>query len=499
MGFDVLQNPWIPAETLNGERKTCGITELLLEAHELKAVTGQNPLETYAVQRLLIAFLMDAYALENVSARRRLLKQGRFTADVIEKYVLACRQEGVSFDLFDEKRPFMQAPYDKALDADKEKTVALLFHALPRGNTPLHFEHFNEETFSVTPPEAFAGLLATQAYAVAMAQGYPSCVNNTPPYYLLVSGKNLFETLVLNIISKAECGNIPWDAMPAAWRDTETVTPKKEYAGMSMMAGLTWQPRRVTLIPEEDGSVRRIYLQQGRSFKGNALWKDPHVPYIKSAKGEIYSLKPKMGRMPWRDVGALAVTAEDGESLSATVVRNYPRVAQEEGQISVALFGLATTQAKYDGWISDGLNVPANVLGDWEKADRLRMDVALVEDTAKCVYTAARSLINAAEKTKDDKKKPAAGAEEAEGRYLETMHRYLFGPYMQALSEADCAQAGWEKAAAEPMRLYSKKAAADIVNGLAVQQGTSAATLQAQICALSIFRKELYGLYAELE
>ena len=114
-GFDVLTEPWIPVIALDGSQRELGIIDALADAHKLFEVICESPLETYAVQRFLITFLMDAYRLSHAGDRRRLFESKCFDKNVIKKYVALCRSEGVTFDLFDKEKPFYQAVFDESM------------------------------------------------------------------------------------------------------------------------------------------------------------------------------------------------------------------------------------------------------------------------------------------------------------------------------------------------------------------------------------------------
>ncbi|MEG0767076.1 MAG: type I-E CRISPR-associated protein Cse1/CasA, partial [Clostridia bacterium] len=89
--FDVLTQPWIPVERITGEMTEVGLRDALVHAHDYRQVILDSPLEEYAVQRLMIAFLMDALQLEGVSNRRALFNAGHFEADSIDQYVATCK------------------------------------------------------------------------------------------------------------------------------------------------------------------------------------------------------------------------------------------------------------------------------------------------------------------------------------------------------------------------------------------------------------------------
>ena len=125
VSFNVLDAPWIPVVASDGSRELLGIRETLRRAPELKEVSTVSPLEEFSIYRFLSVFLMDALRPKRVSAISTLLKQGMFDMDKIEEYISLCESEGVSFDLFDEKRPFMQSAYVKEWDKEP-KSISVI-------------------------------------------------------------------------------------------------------------------------------------------------------------------------------------------------------------------------------------------------------------------------------------------------------------------------------------------------------------------------------------
>lgn len=94
------------------------------------------------------------------------------------------------------------------------------------------------------------------------------------------------------MLSKSEAGNIPYGICEVPWRNGKQTIPKQAVPAVSLLEGLTLQPRRITLIQDADGLIRRIYFQQGRDFKGNELWQDPHVPRFLKKDMTYGTVKP---------------------------------------------------------------------------------------------------------------------------------------------------------------------------------------------------------------
>jgi len=485
--FDVLQEPWIPVVTSGGEGQTLGLLPALEQAHALRGVACESPLETYAVQRLLIAFLMDAYSPASVGDRVSIFRGGRFDPGILNRYVALCRSEGASFDLFDEKRPFMQAAFDPELDAGKEKPAANLFHALPTGNNHVHFDHRLSTERRFTAAECLRGILASNLFAVAMSGGYPSSVNDTPCYYVLLEGGNLFETLTLSMLARSECAGMEWDRPKIAWRDSTPLIPKSEFADVSVLAGLTWQPRRISLLPDAGGTIQTIRLQPGRNFHQNGRWRDPHVSFAINKDGQPYSLKPRLERAPWLDVGVFALSQEDKASIPAAIIRQSGVLLDDDTPRTLRLFGLTTAKAAYEDWVDDRLNVPGGILMSWEKADRLRSDVDYVESAASLIRRALTEINNAHAHTKDGKKKPSSIAAAAVTEFFHSMHEFLFAQYMDALSATDPARQRWELPILELATETAVGRARAIVAEYAARFGRDARELQIQTQAIGRF------------
>ena len=91
--------------------KELSLLETLERAHLLSEIQDPSPMVEYSVYRFLIVFLMDMLRPEDEEVLEELLDEGQFDRDTIQRYVRQCEQEGVSFDLFNSERPFLQTQY----------------------------------------------------------------------------------------------------------------------------------------------------------------------------------------------------------------------------------------------------------------------------------------------------------------------------------------------------------------------------------------------------
>ena len=356
LGFDILQEPWIPVVTLKGEIVWMGIVEILTQYPQCKAIQDPSPLVEYGIYRFLIVFLMDALRPESIEDLEELLDTGQFEEGAIRNYIERCRSEGVSFDLFDPNRPFMQTTVDKRWDR-QIKPVTTLDYSVPNGNNHIHFNHRRKgEVYS--PGKAMRMLLAAQIFCTAGVQSYPSNVNGAPPWFFLIQGNNLFETLVQNMICQDQI-NVPFDAPPVFWRNTEIVESKKQVAQTSWLYGMLFPARRIHLLPQEDGTVAELYFSQGMNYIDPANWRDPHVAYWVS-KEKRSNWKPKAEIAVWQNL----INIIDTERRCAPqVLSNYRQLGR--GDVAVLwLYGVATHQASYLQTMKCTLRLPLGIVGN---------------------------------------------------------------------------------------------------------------------------------------
>jgi len=427
MSYSVLYDPIVEAEYLDGHREEVGFYQIITKAHQIRDVYAVSPLAKYALVRLFIAFLMDMVRLDNVYDRKALLKAGSFDAGMLDNYICECEKDGPRFDLFDKVHPFMQSVYDAQFDTSPPKPAAILFFELPSGNNHVHFDHRLETQHSISVLEAFQGLCSTYAFCTAGVQGYPSSVNNTPPLFMVVEGETLFHTLVLNMLSALEYGNIPLGCV--TWREDKPVIPKEVYVNVGMLEALAWLPRRATLVLDENGQVSSVRFQQGRNFLGNDLWHDPHVPSRRN-KERFFTIKPQLGREVWRDLGALTMAQEGVYSPPLTVMQARSVWAKAPALLRVWYVGLITNKAAILGWTEGRLAVPTLLLENDELAYQFQHDMVMIEHQQNDIHYIISKHLG------------GEVAAQAQSLYLQQMREYILNHHMVAITTMKISESG---------------------------------------------------------
>lgn len=413
--FHLVEEPWLPCVRPDGEPVELGLREAVVRAHELREVFDPSPLVTISIHRLLLAILHRAVkGPRNVSAWSAIWERGAFEAAPIEAYLREWRER---FDLFHPEWPFYQTAQ---APAELAKSIAKLVPELAsESNATLLFDHTLEAL--LTPAQAARALLACQNFSVGgMITPNPgdtgSKFTDASPLMgaavSLVRGETLFETLALNLIRLDPQASAPYppegDDRPA-WERAEPTRPA-DRAPDGYLDRLTWQSRRVRLLPERDAAgqtvIRRVVLMKGWQLpdavrNGSAVC-DPMVAYRanldqRKIPAAWFALGFETDRALWRDSLVLTQTAEKNRRPDTLdwlnqLVDSY--VLAEDFTTTLDMFGLDADQANVRFWRHERLPLPVAVLRDQEMVGRLRAALSYVEGIAdrleRAVWVAAR-------------------------------------------------------------------------------------------------------------
>lgn len=255
--FNVLYEPWMGVIDMDGNETLVGLRDYLVNAHLYKC-SAEN--KQFAVlrrlqQRLAETFVMDIFGI-NIDAEAALINAGHFDADEIDAYIRNCKNSGVSFDLFDENRPFMQTDkktFEKIFKSKKSVSVATINPRMGSGNNKVFFnnvstKNYIENTAAKDCRDSYYDSVYNKKYTVENAEvvsfaeymnllliahciagqggtGYRSglmCVGVPPILYHIDSDKNqtLFHSILMNIAFDSK-HNVKNDAPLWRWATYE--------------------------------------------------------------------------------------------------------------------------------------------------------------------------------------------------------------------------------------------------------------------------------------
>ena len=387
--YNVLEKPWIPVVTTSGSIEMHGLRQVILQAQDYKEISCASPLEEYSLYRFVALFLMDALRPESELDIEDLLENGSFSSKQIDDYISTCKKEGVSFDLFDTERPFLQCKFDPEFDKEI-KPVRVLDCTAPSGNNHTHFTHASQFVNVLKADQAMRKLLEAYLFCTAAAQGYPSGVNGAPPFFSVIKGRNLFESLVYCLIPLDTIG-ISFDKPPVLWRRKEPVVPKTEVGNTSWLQGMLFPTRRIHLIPDESGRVIGTYYCQGENYVNKENWRDPYVTYRKNDKS-IFPLRPHADRAIWRNLCDI-VNVAGGQA--PMILGQYQSIKAGE-YIDISLYGVETSNASYLGVYRHNLSFPIALV---EKNDSVELLRSCIDASESIAYNLKTALSGKGEST----------------------------------------------------------------------------------------------------
>jgi CRISPR system Cascade subunit CasA len=403
--FDLRDEPWIPVVREDGNQGELSLRAVLRDALHLREIRDQLPTVEFGLYRLLITLVLDIFELQNSTDLEALLGAGEFNPRRVDEYFEKWHDR---FDLFHRDHPFLQTP---GMDDVNPKPLAGLLPPIPSGTNASHFHHADERAFAVSPAAAARLLTTIGPFMTSGGAGLSPSINGAPPWYALIRGRTLFETLCLNCPVLSDLLPQAQGDEPPAWRNKRSVTSDRRN-GASLLAALTWQPRRIQLLPDGPGScaltardtrvlVREMKFSAG--FGADFEWTDPHVPYrIDNEDRRV--LRPQEGRAVWRDTGPIALLrASEYQSENGKLRFERPPILTQFAyfherkmvdtlvQLDLSLYGLRTDlKMKVFEWHRERLSLPALLLwkAQFHRVAQQEMDRA--DSVAYCLRQAIK-------------------------------------------------------------------------------------------------------------
>ncbi|HEV7377859.1 MAG TPA: type I-E CRISPR-associated protein Cse1/CasA [Pyrinomonadaceae bacterium] len=405
--FNLPGERWIPCVLHDGQQEDLSLLDALTRAPEVREVFDESPLVTVALHRLLLAVLHRNFGPANFKAWQSLWRAGKWDT---EKLIAYFQQWRDSFDLFDNERPFYQVQMMN--DAEHHPAVLLKQEAATGNNATLFDHSFSDAPTPLSPAEAARYLVARQAFSIGGGVGKPFNLCGatlTRGISLLALGDNLFETLALNLLVYNEekpIANTSHD-LPA-WEHRRPAIPQKEGTPVSgYLDYLTWQSRRIHLIPEgEPIVVRRCQIQQNLRLPEAPLIFDPFKCYLLDKDKGFRPLPLSTSKALWRDSHTLfQQSAQTGKSAAKRpeLFNQLARIdqARDEGLIearkiyALTAYGFATDPGKAASvllWSRERLPLPLRYLNDQALVERLGSALGFADEVARILRSSLRYL-----------------------------------------------------------------------------------------------------------
>lgn len=371
--FNLLHEPWLPVLDADGRRREVGLRDALVNAHQWREVYADNPIETAALNRLLLAIVIDGFLPHpDEDAWWDRWEAGRFDEDAVDAY-FADSVRADRFDLLHPERPFYQHPEPLAKDP---APLSKLFHAEASGNNATLFGH---EVDAFPRPRSLAetarAVVCTQAAALGGGVSKPFNFSHAPLVggaVFWIRGRSLFEALLLNASPEPEARMMLLEnddpGWPPAWeRPLPKIHARRPVHGYRDY--LTWQARRLTLVTEThpggETVATAVYITQGDK-DDPPVQNDPLMASAVSKTGGVFPYGLRADRAVWRDADTLFKLLRPGEGGSPRTfswLREVHRLTDIDRYV-VDVFGLINDQAKVEMWRHEQMPVFPALLAD---------------------------------------------------------------------------------------------------------------------------------------
>ncbi len=407
ISFNLIKDPWLPCKMKSNEFMLLSIKDALFNAKGIIEITSDNPLIIVSLHRLLLAILHRNFGPKNRNEWKAIYQTNEFDQKILKDYFEDWMQK---FELFNEpEHRFYQI---KVPEIGNLTPVTKLNPALSSGNASALFDHNWDSIIYPMEVEKVARLLvAFQNFSLGGGKSIPfyyssgtliSCI------IVLLKGANLFETLMLNLIrydkehpfSQSETHeDIPfWER-----HDKSLYEEKEGRFPYGYLDYLTWQSRRVWLIPQESEgkiTVKEMYMAQGEKLSDD-WYEDPQKIYVLNDKNKRIPLQLRSDRKVWRDAESLLRLNKKGNNYISPKAVNWISSLAERNIIpfskkyNMEIYGLDSNRAKVDSWHRSYIPLPLNFLKDQKLVNNVKSFIDKCEEVEKILVDTVKYFIKA--------------------------------------------------------------------------------------------------------
>ena len=409
--FDLRSEPWLPV-IFKGETQTVSLHTVIADAHRYDDLGCAYPIDEPALLRLILAVVHHATeGPTDIDHWAKLWHDGKFPEHLIDQY-FSERGDG-RFDLFDDKRPFMQ---DRRLTG-KPEHFAVLSPKWASGTSETFLDHTDTwkhdtrttEELGVTPGEAALEIVVGHAYQLNYRGVSPGTLIKGAVVYN--TGRNLFETIMLNLVLYEPDSDRP---IPGSVEDRpvwdQTDSSATERSPLGYLDYLTWQPRHVQLCQpnSRSGLIQEVRTGPGSkfpdAFKNAYPGRDPMLPCRYTADGQAAraaKIPVDFDTAAWRNIGPLLQRYTGPPAKNA---RRRPAVIDWRAElvldlrldlpqtIAVVTTGTPPNPGALHWWRREDLLLPAILLNDKIRRGHVANAVKLADDAEREINRATRLL-----------------------------------------------------------------------------------------------------------
>lgn len=363
--FNLLTEKWIPYVGLDGLRGEYNLWDILLHADQIAEIEAPSPITVASLYRFMLAVVYAIYKPRNLEQWQQIWQGEKFSLTKLVNYF---DRKGIHerFDLFHKAYPFYQITLTMG---NRLSSLSALILEKASGNNPTLFDHTQDQTpIFLDLAEVARAVITIQNFAIGGGNsglhGHNFrdgiCARGLSCF---VGGKNLFETLLLNLVpynSQRLASNLADDFGKPIWEQDSPFADERTIPD-SFLDYLTWPSRRLRLTYENGELV--IYRTQGLDLNRTSIDFDPFMPYRKSDKEGYILVRLTKEKALWRDSAALfRVSKNDSkppEVIDWLITLARRGIIPKWAKYRLLVFGVATNpKSTADIYFSRGERFP---------------------------------------------------------------------------------------------------------------------------------------------
>lgn len=396
--FNLVEEPWLPVVWRDGTPSTSvGLQKLFLEAHRIQELATDNPMETLALNRMLLALLASALPeLVQEPYWESCRLSGQFAPEPFAAYF---RKHYDGFDLLSPTRPFYGHPNPEAKEVSP---LSRLQHAAASGNNAVLFSHeLDADPQPMTLAEAARALVCVQGAALGGGIAQPFNFAGGP----LIGGAffwlrgladekpSLFQALLFNLPPLDTIWR--YDAsFQCPWERTTPPAPERRQV-RDLRDLFTFQSRRLQLVLNDAGQAIGVRYNQGS--KPELQFDDPHLAYVPGKEAEM-PLRFSLEKSLWQNSLFYLTNAgkfRDPAKPAGHPPRTFEYISsvdsiQNPVCYEADVFGLINDQAKVETWRQERIQVFPDLLSDADRAFTLDVCLKTADEQHHHLREAAR-------------------------------------------------------------------------------------------------------------
>jgi CRISPR system Cascade subunit CasA len=399
VSFNLIDHPWIPVQTHNGDYREVGLRDLLYNAQDYWRLAADTPLLNASILPLTIALLSRVFNGQSNRNWHKLYQARAFPRQPLDDYFAQWYER---FDLLHPQRPFYQQSDERV----ERKSPIHLVHSI--GNTGTLFTHVSDDAqIALSLPRVTQWLIAAQLFRTAGLSGLPEKFTDGPfarGVLFWAWHNNLFDTLALNLF-RPQHKHMPtkaddkpaWEADDPFYNNNKTPLGYLDY--------LTWQTNRIQLFAEEhqgEWVVRQMTIAPGRRFDGELVL-SPQKRYQKRKPSKEEPNKATYGflyfdpqKALWRDYFSL-LKRTDNDTLPPYITTWLAELADDEylpaqQPYFLMAIGMLANQAKPMFYRQEILPISLEVLRQPYAINILEEATGLSDEVAWCLKQALKEL-----------------------------------------------------------------------------------------------------------